>query len=132
MKKIIAIFPNIKEIHFINDYKFDNEAFQSFLKQIEKKDNKLKKIKFIYYEYDDNNDIDDNKENESIVTKPFIKPKDLKQSLWDDLSKLDWTWRDSEDSVGYKIRLWKNDKYNNVMEQPNLRKNDKQQPDFYG
>ena len=51
--KIINLFPNIEEIHFLNWYMFDDIALEKLLLQIENKENALKRIKFLYYDYND-------------------------------------------------------------------------------
>ena len=100
-EKIVGIFPNIKEIHFVNDYKFDPVALKKLVKQIENKKNKLEKIKFIYYEYD-------KKPSDSTN---FFDPKELNQQS---LTKLNWNIRESNLNVGYKIRLFRKKQDDNI------------------
>merc|ERR1711933_527692 len=53
-EKIINIFENVQEIHFINEYKFDDDIMHKLVNQIKKKENKLRCVKFLYYDYVDN------------------------------------------------------------------------------
>ena len=92
-EKIIKIFPNIKEIHFVNDYKFDNEALQKLINQIEKTDNKLHKVKFIYYDYD----------QQPTDCRNFFPPSELLEDKIYELTNIcKWELKHKQTNVGYK------------------------------
>ena len=51
-KNIINIFPNVKEINLLNQYKLnEGKVFNNLIGAIENKENKLNKISFLYYDY---------------------------------------------------------------------------------
>eukprot|EP01084_Bolivina_argentea_P312822 541621_1 len=47
--KIIKIFPNVKEVRLVNEYKFTERMLHGLIKQIEEEMNQIKKIVFLYY-----------------------------------------------------------------------------------
>merc|ERR1712130_198380 len=50
--KIVFVYPNAKELIFLNEYEFDDRVSKRLRKQIEKKDNKLIKISFSNFKGD--------------------------------------------------------------------------------
>eukprot|EP01083_Nonionella_stella_P070990 190333_1 len=104
--KILTLFPNAQEIHFLNQYTFNNEALRRLIRQIKEPSNKLKRVKFLYYEYKD-------KPTESTY---FYPPDSLEPSLLQEFSnemrtddnqikKWKFVKRETK-NVGYKIRLY--------------------------
>merc|ERR1712228_561204 len=47
--EIIRVYPNAKELMFLNEYKFDKHIFQRLIKQIQQKENKLERVSFAYF-----------------------------------------------------------------------------------
>eukprot|EP01083_Nonionella_stella_P257523 881383_1 len=104
--KILALFPNAQEIHFLNQYTLNNVALKRLIRQIKKPKNKLKRVKFLYYEY-----------NEVPTESSYFYPPDsLKEDSiqeltngmrTDDNQLKKWKFVKSETkNVGYKIRLY--------------------------
>jgi len=46
--KVLFLYPNLKQIHFLNLYKFDNAALEKLIAAVQRKDCQLEKIKFLY------------------------------------------------------------------------------------
>merc|ERR1712176_1250628 len=52
--EIIRVYPNAKELIFLNEYKFDSHILRRLIDQIKKKNNQLEKVTFSYFRYKDN------------------------------------------------------------------------------
>merc|ERR1711951_7284 len=96
--KLYYLFPNLKQIHFLNLYRFDNEVLQRLIKCIEDKHCKLEQIKFLYYDYIGSlNDY-----------KYFYDPDLLDQGLVKKLKSLKWKMsypKDRNGRKGFVIRI---------------------------
>ena len=92
----------MKEIHFVNQYRFDDHVLKRLIKQIERKDNKLKQITFSYFDYNESYE-----NNKPLNDKIFIDPKYLNKAFVDklcDTAKLNWRIEHGPiDQAGYKI-----------------------------
>eukprot|EP01084_Bolivina_argentea_P002738 5070_1 len=102
-KEIITVYPNIKEIHFVNQYIFDNMLLEQLIIQISKHDNTIQKIVFLYYNYtDDPNDANNKKPFKCTTFKDPDDPEIQK--------KIPRGWKlkhGKNANTGYKIRLYK-------------------------
>ena len=100
-EKIINIFENVQEIHFINDYKFDNSIMDKLIRVILKKENKLRSVKFLYYDYKDNR----NKNTRSVPNESyrFFNPSKINDV---ELLKVGWELKYKKNGkAGYKINI---------------------------
>jgi len=52
--EIIRVYPNAKELIFLNEYKFDSHILRRLINQIKKKDNQLEKVSFSYFRFKEN------------------------------------------------------------------------------
>ena len=97
-RKIVHLFPNIHEIHFLNWWLLDNAALQRLIREIGREDNKLRQIKFMYYDF-----------NDPLSEHPwFFDPQSLKKALLSELKSLNWriTFPKKQDRrAGYIIKL---------------------------
>merc|ERR1712062_420598 len=50
-EEILTVYPNVEELHFMNEYRFDDGVLQRLIKQIEREDNTLRKVVFLYFDY---------------------------------------------------------------------------------
>merc|ERR1712062_496843 len=78
--KLYYLFPNLKQIHFLNQYRFDNVALKRLIEWIDHKDCKLEQIKFLYYDY--SGSLNDNEH--------FYDPDLLDKELLQRLKELKW------------------------------------------
>ena len=96
--KIVNIFPNIKQIHFLNWYQFDDTALQKLIAQIKRPNNKLIQIKFLYHDYID-----------PLSNHPFFKdPSELSKELVDEFQALGWSVhkpKEQKRKTGYALKL---------------------------
>ena len=94
--KIINIWPQIEQIHFLNWYIFDDIALKKLIQIIKMNNNKLKHVKFLYYDY-----------KGKISDYPFFfNPNNLSKHLLDELQiKHKWKISFSENCNGYRINL---------------------------
>merc|ERR1712228_117043 len=100
-EKITNLFENVREIHFINEYKFDNVIMRKLIKQIKKKENKLESVKFLYYDYKDNR----NKNMRSIPNDSFkfYHPEKVQSEK---LLNVGWELKHQPNGkAGYKINI---------------------------
>ncbi len=110
--KITKIYSNVKEIHFINQYRLDDDLLKRIINQISKDNNKIKKIKFIYYDYKD----EDGSGRPSEKYKMFKNPDHLVKEGLHKLEGLGWKIthkkvgapRSKSKSTGYQIVIEKN------------------------
>merc|ERR1712083_1292020 len=51
-EKLSFLFPNLKQIHFMNSYRLDNETLQRLIDWLQHDGCKLEQIKFMYYDYE--------------------------------------------------------------------------------
>jgi len=126
--EITRIFPNVKEIHFVNRYKFDNTALKALIKQIQARDsrtnepiNKVEKVVFSYFAYNRNvrgmppdiHNLNENKMYDPNIN--FFDPQNLNENQMNKLrNELGWDikWgvigEEGKEEAGYKISIWKN------------------------
>jgi hypothetical protein len=91
---ITRIYPNLKKIIFLNQYKLDDIMLANFIKHI-KQNKKLLLHKVIFLYYNDNN--------------IFQNPDNLNQILISDLKQLSWTVKHCKQyKTGYKIKIINN------------------------
>merc|ERR1712083_1264356 len=97
---ITAIFPNVKELHFINMYKFDDIVLRALIEQINSVNNMVQKVVFLYFAYR-GNDIP--LESDGGIC--FYDPHNLNVS---ELEKEHWKLDHGPiGDGGYKISVWK-------------------------
>ncbi|MEM7362175.1 MAG: hypothetical protein AAF335_04150, partial [Bacteroidota bacterium] len=96
--KITEIYPNIQEIDFINDYRFDDEVLQILTTYLNKNENsKLKMVRFLYYDYKD----------EKRPSKPL---QDLNNGFGWKKKYLNKEWEIKEQTMGkagYQVKVFK-------------------------
>ena len=97
-EKLAFLFPNIRQIHFMNFYRFDDEALQRLIQQIRRRDCKLEQIKFLYYDY--RGDLKGHRH--------FFDPNSLGSKLVAKLNALGWKMSFPRNRNGYTVRLRKN------------------------
>ena len=95
--KIYFLFPNLRQIHFLNSYRFDDEVLRRLIKCIEDEDCKLKQIRFLYYDYVGS--LDDYKH--------FYDPSSLDKDLVKKLKSLKWKLSCPEVQNGFVIKIRK-------------------------
>jgi len=78
--KVLFLYPNLKQIHFLNLYKFDDEALRRLIAAIKLKDCKLGSIKFVYHDF----------EGSVHCCKHFYNPDLLDKKLMKKLDDLKW------------------------------------------
>lgn len=100
-KKIIEVFENVQEIHFLNQYKFNDEVLTHLIEQINDKNNKLKKVSFIYYNY-----INSDENGKPTNSKIFYDPDKLKKNNIQKLNDKNWIIKHKASNTGYKIRVF--------------------------
>ena len=112
-KEITSIWPNVKELHFMNEYRFDNGVLQRLIDQIKppsnkRKDNTLRKVVFLYFDY---LECDDGS-GKPMESDKFMNPEGLDEKLRDKLLKLGWKIEmkamrplAAGPSAGYKITV---------------------------
>merc|ERR1712154_148259 len=80
MGKVLFLYPNLKQIHFLNLYKFDDEALRRLIAAIQRKDCKLGSIKFVYTAYEGSvNDCQHFYDPDSLDNKLMKKLKEMKR-----------------------------------------------------
>ena len=105
-ENIVTVYPNIRELHFMNQYRFDGEPLQRLIAQIRKKENTLEKVTFSYYDYRDTNDLDE------PICDAFVNPAALNAHLLQHLEKLNWKIKKGNiANAGYKITISYNKTY---------------------
>merc|ERR1712228_300513 len=115
--EITTVYPNIKELHFINNYKFDNIALQRLIRHIQngnlfrkqkgfkEYENTIEKIAFLYYDYVDS-EADAN--GKPINHEMFYDPDHLNKESIKILKKEGWILKHHNNGkTGYKIRILK-------------------------
>ena len=86
-EEITSIWPNVKELHFMNEYRFDDEVLQRLIHQIERKDkNTLQKVVFLYFDY---TECDDGS-GKPMESDKFMNPEGLDKKLKDKILNLGW------------------------------------------
>merc|ERR550525_2018717 len=103
-EEILTVYPNVKELHFMNEYRFDDGVLQRLIEQIERKGNPLRKVVFLYFDYKDSGDGS----GKPIGSSTFQDPGYLEAKLLNKLQgKLGWRMKaGSSDLTGYKITLF--------------------------
>lgn len=79
-KKLSFLFLNLKQVHFLNSYRFDNVALDRLVEWVENDRCKLDQVKFIYNDYI--GDLDDYQH--------FFDPNKLDKKQLEKLEKLKW------------------------------------------
>ena len=115
-EKILKIFPNCREIHYFNQYKFDGQALQKLVETLlMAKHNNLRRLRFLYYDF-----TAEEKDEKTGLMIPrtgdkFFNParfetdKDLKRNM-DQLKSLGWKFqtnicKNEKGSYGYRITI---------------------------
>lgn len=102
-EEILTVYPNVEELHFINEYRFDDGVLQRFMKQIKRKDNTLRKVVFLYFDYAECDQSGKPMDNDT-----FLDPERLDRKLKEQLAKKCWRLRhQATGKSGYKIILQK-------------------------
>jgi len=97
-KRIMAMFQNLRSIHFLNSYLFDNDALDKLVDYLRENANTtLRTVKFLYYQYEGNDKPDDGK--------IFMDPANLDVT---ELEALKWKLKPKKiEGIGYEIRLYR-------------------------
>eukprot|EP01084_Bolivina_argentea_P320120 555385_1 len=111
--EIITVYPNVKEIHFVNNYRFDEYVLGKLVDQIQRKDNvnKLKKVTFSYYDYETKHDDFIYRQNMPPDSIKFKNPAHLEHSMLRNniLNVKPNKWKivhKENGDVGYKITIY--------------------------
>ena len=103
-KEIAHVYPNVEELHFINEHRFDDGVLQRLIRQIQRshKANKLRKVIFLYFDY-----VEWDDSGKPLNCNTFMDPDDLSRKL---MMKLKWTlkWKIQHGpcgDAGYKITV---------------------------
>ena len=100
--EICTVYPNIKEIHFTNQYRLDDGVLRNLLRQIQRKENTIQKVVFFYYDY---KETDENAM--PLNGKIFQNPETLRQNLLNKLKENGWNMKHNKNgNTGYKIRIY--------------------------
>ena len=106
-EEILTVYPNVEELHFINEYRFDNGVLLRLIRQIQRSHeaNKLRKVVFLYFDYVECDDS--GKPLNCEFCDRFMDPDDLSRKLMRDLT---WTlkWKIKHGlcgDAGYKITV---------------------------
>ena len=103
-REITTIFPNVKELHFVNQYKFDDVVLQALIDQIQVVNNMVKKVVFQYFAYN-RNVVGMPSEMESDIC--FCDPRNLNSDLMRTLREdLEWRTKYGVIGGGYKITVY--------------------------
>eukprot|EP01083_Nonionella_stella_P223380 796161_1 len=86
-EEITNVYPNVKELHFINEYRFSDEVLSDLIRHIRSKgkQNTIEKISFLYYNYK-HPEGKGKPSNKNI----FQDPDTLREDLRKDLENLHW------------------------------------------
>ena len=105
-KRIIAIFPNVTELHFVNQYKCDDVVLRALMEQIQVINNMVEKVVFTYFAYD-RNVVGIPPESEEDIC--FFDPEKLDKKLMKQLrDELHWVFEYyAIGEGGFKIVMWK-------------------------
>ena len=125
--EITTVYPYVQEIHFINNFKFDEHVLKRLIAQIKKdkerekqqkinnnddqKQNQenskgIKKIAFLYYDYNKEND-NNQPANPRIFKDPYLIEKEFPNE-WKELLDLGWTIKHKKNGkAGYELRIFK-------------------------
>eukprot|EP01083_Nonionella_stella_P001119 3241_1 len=122
-KKILQVFPNAKEIRFINNYRFDDDILQKLLDMAKDQSNNrhkhehnhlqtdpppkpgLDKVVFLYYNYD-------TRARYPITSDAFFNPNDLDKNKIIQLEAMNWAIKAAPNgNIGFKIRICKKNRY---------------------
>ncbi len=107
--KLLNIFPNIQEIHYINSYRFDNEAFKRLLDVLKNGKTNLHTIRFVYYNYKHEKNESGKALDYPTIGDSFFHPDGLDKGLIKQLEENhNWTIQfNVNGKIGFKIRLFK-------------------------
>jgi len=97
-EKLSFLFPNLRQIHFWNLYRFDDMVLEQLISWIQDERCKLKQIKFLYYDY--SGSLDESEE--------FYDPDLLDKELLGKLKELKWKVsypKEGNGTNGFVIRL---------------------------
>merc|ERR1712126_534782 len=94
-KKILRVFPKVREIYYLNQYKFDDKALDQLVDILKRKKDdkrfKLRTLRFLYYDYPEGVDNEimykDTKLGIPIEGNTFCHPDTLDQSKKDELEE---------------------------------------------
>ena len=101
LNKVLQIFTNMKDLHLLNFYKFDNAMLADLIKIIQ--NTKLRGISFLYYDY-----IESDSNGAPINDAVFMNPDKLNKRLLGKLNDLNWKIAHHKiGAIGYKIRVFK-------------------------
>ena len=114
--KIRRIFPNVEEIQYFNQYKFDNDVLKQLVDILEDLDReyqhhgvceplKFRKLRFLYYDYPEENEM-------PVEGDYFCDPKQLDKDLVSRLERCKWEIKtdtlkheDTGKSFGFRIAI---------------------------
>jgi len=102
-KAITTISPNVKELHFVNRYKFDDDVLRALISQIQEINNMVERVVFLYFDCNGNGIPS---EMETSIC--FRDPRNLNADLLNVLTvELQWTLehRSIRSGGGYKITV---------------------------
>ena len=119
-EEISTVYPNAKELHFINNYRFNNAVLEGLIDHIRNGNrcmrkmgeteevcrNNIEKIVFLYYDYKDSQM--DVKSGKPIHHLMFQDPDKLNKKQLEQLKNLGWIIKQHKNGKsGYKIRVYK-------------------------
>jgi len=91
--KLLVLFPNLKQIHFLNSYRLDDVVLNRLITRIERDDCTLEQIKFVYYDY------------EGSLSKSLFDPVSLDRGLVQKLESLRWKMSCPERRDGFVVKI---------------------------
>ena len=107
-REITTIYPNVKELHFVNQYKFDDVVLAALIEQIQVVNNMVEKVVFQYFDYEQMDNDGVPLELDTGIS--FFDPRNLNGELVQELgSKLNWKLeyrRIGTGNGGYKITIY--------------------------
>ncbi len=110
--KIIKIFENVKEIHFINNYPFNQKTLNKLIKYFDENTNyQLKTLKFLYYDYqqypESNSNTNDGTKVYPLDSKVFYDERNLDKSSLNRLETHKWKIQHRKiEKTGYQIKIF--------------------------
>jgi len=103
-EEILTVYPNVKELHFMNYYRFDDGVLRRLITQIKKRKNPLRKVVFLYFDYVDCGDGSGMPKESGT----FVNPDNFNGELTAMLEGRGWKLkRGAIQHAGYKIVVWK-------------------------
>eukprot|EP01084_Bolivina_argentea_P026866 49953_1 len=116
-RRLLSVFPNVQKVHYINEYRCDNEVLTQLLDILKQGKHYLTKVLFLYFNY---NDV---KEHRGVPPNGnnFFHPTDLDTQLVKKLTDVyGWKIKYQIEKTGFKINFHSGDYFMNENIVPNL------------